>query len=69
MQQQAFTDQLFIEISGEVPNMDGTTLITDYQSRLVGVETHTVHWRINLKHPLTLLSMTSNLQDNNVEER
>lgn len=46
-------------VCGEIPDMDGATLVTDDESGLVGVEAHAVHWSINLEQPLALLSSTS----------
>ncbi len=46
-------------VRGEVPDVDGPTLIADDESGLIGVEAHAVHRSIHLEQPLTLLSSTS----------
>ena len=50
--------QLFIVVGGEVPHVNGATLIPNNESGLVGVEAHAVDWSIDLEQPLALLSST-----------
>ena len=51
--------QLFIVVGGEVPDVNGATLVPHNKGGLVWVETHAVHWSIHLEEPLTLLAASS----------
>ena len=60
---------LFIVVSGDVPDVDGATLVSDNESRLVGVETHAGHWRVDLKQSLALLGLTTRREGRSEEGR
>ena len=46
-------------VGGEVPDMNGATLVPHDEGGLVWVETHAVHRSIHLEEPLTLLAASS----------
>ena len=46
---------LFIVVCGEVPDVDGPTLVCHDESGLVRVQTHARDRSIHLEEPLTLL--------------
>ena len=55
--------QLFIVVSGEIPHVDGATLVPDNEGGLVRVETHAIHRSIHLEQPLTLLTTSPGRED------
>ena len=52
------TYQLFIVVGGEVPDVDGPTLVSHNKSGLVRMQAHTVDGGVDLEQPLTLLRVT-----------
>ena len=46
-------------VGGEVPDVNGATLVPHNEGGLVWVETHAVHRSIHLEEPLTLLAASS----------
>lgn len=53
------TYQLFVVVGGEVPHMDGATLVPNHEGSLVGVQTHASHRSIHLEQTLALLGTTT----------
>ena len=50
---------LFVVVSGEVPDVDGTALVRHDQCGLVGMEAHASDRRVHLEQPLALLRATT----------
>ncbi len=48
--------QLFVVVRGEIPDVNGPTLVPHHQGGLVGMQAHASHRSIHLEQPLALLS-------------